>query len=388
MTPDFDARYDAHYDVLIVGGGPVGAAAALALRGTGLRLGLIEVRAPRSASADPRPIALSHGSRLILERFGIWGALNSTPIERIHISQRGGFGRVELNAREARLPALGYVVDYGQLADALARALNDEDGCRLINARVNRIEAGAEAASAMTDDESTRMTARLLAVADGGSLTAASTRTRDYRQTVVTTRVACAIPHSNVAYERFTPRGPLALLPMGEEMALVWTTSAEHAQLLCELGEPAFLGELQGAFGNRLGRFSRAGMRASYPVALKMADRLTDSRVVALGNAAQTLHPVAGQGLNLGLRDAWELATTLRDCKPAEIGTPLHLARYNARRRLDRRGGITFTDSLVRLFSNDIAPLRIARGLGLAALGAAAPAKDFLIRRMTFGTRG
>ena len=366
----------------------MGAAAALALRGTGLRSGLIEVRAPRAASADPRPIALSHGSRLILERFGIWGALNSTPIERIHVSQRGGFGRVELNAREARLPALGYVVDYGRLADALARALNNEDGCRLINARVNKIEAGTAAASALTDDGSTRMTTRLLAVADGGSLTAAPARTRDYRQTVVTTRVACAVPHRNVAYERFTSRGPLALLPMGEEMALVWTTSAEHAQFLCELAEPAFLGELQEAFGNRLGRFSRAGMRASYPVALKMADRITDSRVVALGNAAQTLHPVAGQGLNLGLRDAWELATTLKDCKLAEIGTPLHLARYSERRRLDRRGGITFTDSLVRLFSNDIAPLRIARGLGLAALGAAVPAKDFVIRRMTFGTRG
>ena len=380
MTPDFD--------VLIVGGGPVGAAAALALRGTDLRVGLIEARTPRAPSSDPRPIALSHGSRLILERFGAWQALKTTPIERIHVSQRGGFGRVELNASEARLPALGYVVDYGQLADALARALEGEGSCRLIKARISKIEAGTEAASAFAEDGSARITARLLAVADGGSLTGTSARTRDYRQTVVTTRVAVAMPHRNVAYERFTPKGPLALLPMGEEMALVWTTSAEHAQLLCDLAEPAFLSELQQAFGNRLGRFSRAGMRASYPVALKMADRITDSRVVALGNAAQTLHPVAGQGLNLGLRDAWELATTLHECKPAEIGKPLQLERYSARRRLDRRGGITFTDALVRLFSNDIAPLRIARGLGLSALGAAAPAKDFVIRRMTFGTRG
>jgi 2-octaprenyl-6-methoxyphenol hydroxylase len=380
VTPD--------YDVLIVGGGPVGAAAALALRGTGLRVGLIEARTPRAASPDPRPIALSQGSRLILERFGIWGALKTTPIERIHVSQRGGFGRVELNAGEARLPALGHVVDYAQLADTLAQALGAADGCQSIKARVTKIEAGADAASALTDDGSERITARLLAVADGGSLTAMAVRTRDYRQTVVTTRVACAMPHRNVAYERFTPQGPLALLPMGEEMALVWTTSAEHAQLLCELAEPEFLGELQKAFGNRLGRFRRAGMRASYPVALKMADRITDLRVVALGNAAQTLHPVAGQGLNLGLRDAWELAMMLRDCNPAEIGTPLQLERYNVRRRLDRGGGIAFTDGLVRLFSNDIAPLRLARGLGLAALGAAAPAKDFVIRRMTFGTRG
>jgi 2-octaprenyl-6-methoxyphenol hydroxylase len=213
-------------------------------------------------------------------------------------------------------------------------------------------------------------------------------RTRDYHQTVVTTRVDCAMPHRNVAYERFTRTGPLALLPMGEQMALVWTTDAAHAQLLCELTEPAFLEQLQEAFGNRLGRFNRAGARFFYPVALRMADRIAESRVVALGNAAQTLHPVAGQGLNIGLRDAWELAAMLRDCSPAEIGTPMQLERYRQRRRLDRNGGIGFTDALVRLFSNDIAPLRLARGLGLAALGAASPAKDFVIRRMTFGTRG
>jgi 2-octaprenyl-6-methoxyphenol hydroxylase len=378
------------YDVLIVGGGPVGVATALALRGASLRVGLVEARAPHLASTDPRPIALSHGSRLILERFGAWEAIGpATPIERIHVSQRGGFGRVELDARESRLPALGYVVDYGRLAIGLARALERGGGCDLIRARVSALEAGADTAAVNLEGEGDRrLTARLVATADGGALPAAPLRTRDYQQAVVTTRVACALPHRNVAYERFTPNGPLALLPMGEGMALVWTTTPERAQLLCALPEPAFLDELQQTFGGRLGRFSHTGARSAFPVALKTVARIAESRIVALGNAAQTLHPVAGQGLNLGLRDAWELAGTVRDCELHEIGMPAHLDRYRSRRRLDRGGGIGFTDALVRLFSNDIAPLRLARGLGLAALGAAMPAKDFVIRRMTFGTRG
>ncbi len=379
------------YDVLIVGGGPVGAATALALRGAGIQVGLVEARGPQAASLDPRPIALSHGSRLILERLGLWEAVRpATPIERIHVSQQGGFGRVELDAREAHLPALGYVVDYSQLAVTLARALEADDDCRLIRARVNALDAGPDAAVARFDGASgpEQVTARLLAVADGGALATAPARTRDYHQAVVTTRVACGIPHRNVAYERFTPRGPLALLPMGEMLALVWTTTPEHAQQLCELPEAAFLERLQDAFGNRLGRFTRAGARSCYPLVLKVADRVAESRIVALGNAAQTLHPVAGQGLNLGLRDAWELAATVRDCERHEIGGAAQLGRYRSRRRLDRSGGIGFTDALVRLFSNDIAPLKLARGLGLVALGAVAPAKDFVVRRMTFGTRG
>ena len=379
------------YGVLIVGGGPVGAAAALSLRGAGLAVGLVEARAPQAVQADPRPIALSHGSRLILERLGVWEQLApATPIERIHVSQRGGFGRVELNANEAGLPALGYVLDYGRLATTLAGALEAQEGCHLVRAAVNALESGSDAALARFDVVTGpgQATARLLAVADGGALAAARARTRDYRQAVVTTRVACGIPHQNVAYERFTPEGPLALLPMGDKLALVWTTTPQQAQLLCELSEVAFLERLQGAFGNRLGAFSEPGARSRYPLALKVTDRVAEPRIIALGNAAQTLHPVAGQGLNLGLRDAWELAVTVRGCDRGEIGGAAHLGAYQARRRLDRRGAIVFTDGLVRLFSNDFAPFKFARGLGLAALGAVPPVKDFVVRRMTFGTRG
>jgi 2-octaprenyl-6-methoxyphenol hydroxylase len=380
----------ADYDVLVVGGGPVGATLTLALRGTGLAVGLLEARAPHAAG-DRRPIALSHGSRLILDRLGVWEQLApATPILSIHVSQRGGFGRVGLDAREARLPALGYVVDYGQLAAAFARALEAGGGAQPIRATASALEAGTAAAVVRfaVGGDTGDASARLLAVADGGVLPVAPVRTRDYGQAAVTARVTCGAPHQNVAYERFTPEGPLAILPDGEAVALVWTTTPEHAQQLCGLTDTDFLAQLQENFGNRLGTFNGASSRAWYPLALKVATPVAEPRTVVLGNAAQTLHPVAGQGLNLGLRDAWELATMLRNCDPAEIGGPRQIQAYAARRRLDRSGGILFTDALVRLFSNEFTPLRLARGLGLAVLGAVPPVKDFVVRRMTFGARG
>lgn len=374
------------HDILIVGGGPVGAAATLALSGSGLSVGLVDARPPQIASADPRPIALSHGSRQILERLGVWDALQpATAIERIHISQRGGFGRVELGADEAGLPALGYVVDYGRLAGALTAAVAAGD-CSRVQASVSAIRGRTDAAEASAG--SAVMRARLIVAAEGGALGAAPMQTRDYRQSVVTARVKSAYAHRHVAYERFTPQGPLALLPMEDRFALVWTTTPAHAQQLCELPDARFLAELRDAFGGRLGSFDETGARASFPLALKVAEAATQPRVVALGNAAQTLHPVAGQGLNLGLRDAWELAETVRGRERDEIGGEAHLRAYASRRRADRSNSIRFTDTLVRLFSNDIAPLRVARGFGLALLGAAPPVKDFVVRRMTFGTRG
>jgi 2-octaprenyl-6-methoxyphenol hydroxylase len=178
------------------------------------------------------------------------------------------------------------------------------------------------------------------------------------------------------------------LLPSGDRLALVWSTTLEHAQQLCASSESAFLAALQQTFGGRLGRFVAAERRGMFPLVLRIARQTTTARVVRIGNAAQTLHPVAGQGLNLGLRDAWELATELRRAPREDIGAPEFLARYAARRRVDRAGGIWFTHNLVRIFSNDLAPLRFARGLGLTALAALPPARDLLVRRMTFGARG
>ena len=378
------------YDVLIAGGGPVGSALALALR-SACSVAVLEARAGRSPPSAPRPIALSHGSRLILERLGAWEALQPvTPIARIHISQRGGFGQAELDCEEAGLPALGYVVDYNRLAQGLSQLA--AGACKYFaGASVLTLGAGPDAARVRCrlHRASRQFSARLVALADGGMVAGvANVRTRDYRQAALTAEITSASPHRNVAYERFTAEGPLALLPCGKRLALVWSTSPSRAQQLCGMPEHEFLDHLQREFGRRLGAFEASSPRVWFPLSLKVTGPLPISRAVVLGNAAQTLHPVAGQGFNLGLRDAWELSDAIRTRPVEEIGGAAMLAAYAARRRIDRGGGIWFTDTLVRLFSNEIAPLRIARGLGLAVLGAIPPAKDFVVRRMTFGARG
>ena len=376
-------------DILIVGGGPTGAALALALRSSGLSVVLLEAR--DSIASDPRPLALSYGSRLILERLGVWDAVAApTPILSIHVSQRGGFGRSLLGAKEAGVPALGYVVSHSELQSALQQALT---GC-FNGATVLRIEAGEESARAEFSyrGNTQQISVKLLVVAEGGrgleGVDGITQREKDYRQSAVVTQVKTQAPHCNVAYERFTPQGPLALLPFGEKLALVWTTAPQVAEMLCGLSEALFLQRLHQHFGDRLGRFTETGKRASFPLKLKYAITPTMQRVVILGNAAQTLHPVAGQGFNLGLRDSWELSEIILRGTAQQLGTSEMLQAYRARRRLDRYGGIFFTDTLLTLFTNDNVPLRAFRGLALAAFDAVPAAKRLLMRRMIFGARG
>lgn len=373
-------------DVVIIGGGPVGSALALALQPTGWRVVLLEART--AATIDARPLALSYGTRLILERLGVWPALSAkaTSIRHIHVSQQGGFGRTALEAAEAGLPELGYVIDYAALARELARATAASAAdCRL-GARVTAWHGGD---SAQVDYEiegvPRTLTASLVVVADGGGV--ADADIVDYQQSAVTARIESKRTHNNTAYERFTPHGPLALLPDGTGWALVWTTSPQHAQLLCELDAQQFLTELRSEFGSRVGDFTAVSERASYPLRLRRAPRTAPAHTVLIGNAAQTLHPVAGQGFNLGLRDAWELAGHAVNDATAP-GSADWLKAYYARRDVDRSGGIGITHALVQLFSNDLPPLRIARGLGLTLLGCVPPLKNFLVRRMTFGSRG
>jgi len=378
-------------DIVIIGGGPVGGALALALRDGGFAVTLVEAREAAQPVGDPRPLALSYGSRLILERLGIWDALAPTAIDRIHVSQVGGFGRVALHAAEARVPNLGYVIDYAELQRALDGALRDTTPRYLRGARVTAIRDLGESAGVEFNMRGAigMIATKLVVVADGGGFEGSTNvKVVDYHQSAVTTRVSSELPHRNTAFERFTRGGPLALLPSGEELAVVWTTDHHHARELCDLSATEFLMQLQRHFGNRLGAFAGCRTRSLFPLILRYASTVIRKRTVLVGNAAQTLHPVAGQGFNLGLRDAYELGGEIMRCDRHAIRSSAMLLAYRGRRRIDRGGGLRFTDSLVRLFSNDIAPLKVARGVGLTLLGCMPPAKNFVVRRMIFGARG
>ncbi len=376
-------------DVLIVGAGPVGAVCALALMQQGVAAHVLEAQ-PEDARADSRTLALAHGSRLILDRLGVWERLQGvTPITRIHISQRDALGVARLAADELGVPALGYVLPYAELAAALKQALREAGIAVEYGVAVARIESAADAAIVHTADART-LGAPLVAVADGGRGNAVPIPRfeRDYGQIAVVCDVETELPHANQAFERFTPDGPAALLPKGDRYAMVWSASNADAQRIAALPDDEFLATLQRHFGGRQGMFLQAGPRKTFPLRLAYTGSDTAGRVVRIGNAAQTLHPVAGQGFNIGLRDAWELASLCGDTPREALGSTAMLAAYARGRRDDVIGGLGFTDFLVCTFSNDFAPLRHARGLGLLALEAVPPLKIFVARRMMFGARG
>lgn len=379
------------HDVLIVGAGPVGLALALALKDTGLNILVADARAEEAAANDPRTLALSHGTRISLEQLGMWSNLHSTPITTIHVSQQGGFGRTMIRAEEEGVPALGHVVTAG----ALARALR----ARIDTATVN-FAYSTEVATHSSDPQAITLNltpagsdaspltckARLFACAEGG-LTGSgnSVVERDYAQTALIGFVKAAGGHHNTAFERFTPEGPLALLPCDDGYALVHVVSSTRAEHLRNLADSAYLAEIQHHLGGRV-RLTEVGSRLAYPLMLRYRKATTTARTVWLGNAAQTLHPVAGQGFNLALRDVLALSQRLFR-HAGDPGDPALLADYQRQRRLDRSGTIGFTDTLVRLFSSDLAPLRHLRGVGLFALDTLPPLRSFVARRMMFGAR-
>jgi len=339
-------------DVLIRGAGPVGCALGVALRESHLKVVIAERSAPAPAF---RPIALSYASRLILERLGVWLALAVTPIETIHVSERGAFGRARLDAADAGVPALGYVAEYASLARALRERV----------------------AGLISPDETP---ARCVVHAEGAAPEASEKR---YAQDAVVGIVSVAPDARAAAFERFTADGPLALLPFGGRYALVWSARPERAAALAAAPEAEFLAELAATAGSAPGRPIACEARSVQPLSLRVSPARTGPREVFIGNAAQTLHPVAGQGLNLGLRDAWELAETLRDA--ADPGDAATLARYAARRRLDAAATIRVTDFLASAFVGSNRALHVARGAALMALDVFPPARRFFARRMIYG---
>ena len=299
-------------------------------------------------------MALSYASRLILERVGAWSELPATPIERILVSQAGSFGRTRLDAADAGVPALGYVTEYAALLERL-RA---------------RLEITAEPAEA-----------RCIVHAEGAPQEVEGKR---YAQDALVGLLHTEPPSAAAAFERFTTEGPLALLPMAGHFALIWSMRPDRGQRLVGASEREFLDELAAAAGNAVGRAVKIEKRALQPLTLKVRAARVVGNEVYIGNAAQTLHPVAGQGLNLGLRDAWELARHL--AAASDPGAPATLARFAAQRRLDAGATIRVTDFLAAGFAGESALLRAARGAALTALDILPAPRRFFARRMIFGS--
>lgn len=343
-------------------------ALALALKLHGVTAEIFEARDRAAVRRDSRVLALSDGTRQILEWLGVWSGLVATPIESIHISQRGGFGRTLLRATELDLKTLGWVLSASDLIEALDAAVSAAGIPYRDNGKVG---AGDTAMFPLT------------AYAEG-AVEAGAGEMRDYGQHAVLCSVSVAAPHKNVAWERFTSEGPVALLPLGDRYAVVLTCADETVAEIKALDDEAFLALLQPRFGTRL-RFTGASPRTAYPLGLRYRRDPVGERQVWLGNAAQTLHPVAGQGFNLALRDIWELAQSLGAA--SDPGAPEVLAAYARGRQADRRGAIAFTDLLIDGFASGFAPLKHARGAGLLALDLFPPLRAFVAKRMIYGAR-
>ncbi|NCT67127.1 MAG: 2-octaprenyl-6-methoxyphenyl hydroxylase [Rhodanobacteraceae bacterium] len=389
-------------DVLIIGGGLVGASLAIALDDAGLRVALAEAAPPRvdlQPSYDERNLVLARVSVNALEALGVFDATTpAIPLRRIHVSRRGDFGAVRLDAEALGLPPFGAVLPARELGNALLRRL---DTCaqlvRIAPAQAVAIEPVADAVEVelRSGDTRRRVRARLLVGADGTesfvrNAFGIEAERRDYAQSAIVTTLTTERPLDGHAYERFTDSGPVALLPLGDRRAgLVLTVPAADAEVVAALDDAAFLAVVHERFGWRAGRFARPGRRKPYPLACMLAERTSAPRMVLVGNAAQTVHPIGAQGFNLGLRDALTLAELLREAAACEgdPGDAALLARHVERRAPDREATTSFSDDLVRLMGNDFLPLRALRTLGFHALDRIGPLKRrFALRGM--GYRG
>ncbi|MCF6258423.1 MAG: 2-octaprenyl-6-methoxyphenyl hydroxylase [Gammaproteobacteria bacterium] len=389
------------YDLIIIGGGMVGASLAISLASQALRVALIEA-APLYKSTPPsyddRAIALSFGSRRIFDGMGLWEKIapQTTTIQRIHVSDQGCFGFTRLDATQEKVDALGYVVTAQQLGAVLMSQLQQCNNLTLMSpAKLTDLKLGDDHATVVitrdpdnNNGNTESLTSKLLVAADGGNSHVRNqlgihTTAHDYGQTAIIANITPEKSHRHIAYERFTRNGPLALLPMPDNRcSLVWTRTPEDAQRLLRLNDADFLTELQPCFGKRLGYFIKVGKRHSYPLQLIQAQEQVRRRLALIGNAAHTLHPIAGQGFNLGLRDVAALAQNIVDTFHAgdDIGALSVLEVYAQWRERDHRQVIGFTNTLVHTFSNRFPPLVLARNLGLIATDTVPPLKHLLAR--------
>ncbi|ESS71883.1 2-octaprenyl-6-methoxyphenol hydroxylase UbiH [Methyloglobulus morosus KoM1] len=384
-----------NFDIIIVGGGLAGNCLALALGGSGLKIAVIEANTREqllnSAMGD-RALALAAGTIATLEGLGIWQGIEAkaTAITDIHVSDKGHFGKVRLSARKQNVAALGYVITARDIESHVAELVDQTQITQIRPARLVGLMSDNHAVnvSIKHNDDSLCCSAKLLVGADGGNssvrkLLDIPQQVTEYGQTALVTTVKTTLPHRNVAYERFTKSGPLAFLPIGKnQCSVVWTRTCEDADALMSGGENDFLERLQQCFGYRLGQLTLTAPRRAFPVSLVRAERMQSGRAVIVGNAVHQLHPVAGQGFNLGLRDVVQLVDGLlkHHGLGEDIGSATFLDDYVTAREQDHRNTIAFTDTLVKLFSNDWLAFAAARNIGLVALDHIPVAKALLSR--------
>ncbi len=384
------------YDLLIVGGGLAGNCLALALQQTDLNIAIIEANTREQLHSSPagdRALALAAGTVKMLDALGAWQGIadKATAIKNIHISDRGHFGKARLSAKREKVEALGYVISARDIEDHVAALVAGSSIVQYCPARVVGLMSARDqvSVSLKQDDKSLTLSARLLVGADGGNssirnLLEIAQQTTEYGQTALVTTVKSSLPNNNVAYERFTSSGPLAMLPVGtDQCSVVWTRSHQDAKALMTGNEDDFIEQLQADFGYRLGQLTLTAPRRAFPLTLVRAQQMFSGRAVIVGNAVHQLHPVAGQGFNLGLRDVVQLAEMIlhqhQDQK--DIGGQDFLKAYEKARIQDHDRVIGFTDNVVRIFSNEWLSLAAVRNLGLVLLDHIPQAKSWLSRQ-------
>ncbi len=381
------------YDIIIVGGGLAGNCLALALKDYGLRIALIEANTREQLQNSPagdRALALSAGTIKILQALNAGKGIKkkATAIKNIHISDRGHFGKARLSAKKESVEALGYVISARDIEAHVASLVEKTELVQINPARIMGLMSGLETVnvSLKQDGQSINLTAKLLVGADGSQSTVRRLldipqQVTQYAQTALVTTVKTSIPHNNVAFERFTESGPLAVLPVsGNHCSVVWTRSKEDAEDLISDNEEDFITKLQDCFGYKLGVLSLAAPRRAFPLSLIRAESMFSGRTVIIGNAVHQLHPVAGQGFNLGIRDVAQLAEMIiqQHQLKADIGASEFLNRYSQARKKDHDQTIAFTDNLIKIFSSDWLPLAAARSISLTVLDHIPFAKSIL----------
>ncbi len=392
--------FESTFNIVIVGGGLVGMSLAVGLAKSPCKVLLLEQNqsAPLHDNVlDLRTTGLTLSSEKMFKQAGVWKriATDATAIERLDISEQGNFGGARIDANQHGISPIGYMVPNHHLMKVLSDEVAQLSNLTILSpASCDAIEQQSSGykVNIQHDGESKQIYTELLVGADGSNskvreILGIGASHKKYQQNAIITNVQTQKPHRNVAYERFTQHGPLAVLPIqGNHCALIWTQPEKQIEKYLGMSDEHFLRLLQKAFGYRLGKFLAVGRRAAYPLSMTLSEELTRDNAVLIGNAAQTVHPVAAQGFNLGLRDVHTLVYMLNkyEFKPALFSTVLH--EYALQRAPDRKHVARLTDGLTRLFAPQIWPAKFLRGLGVRMIGSLPLAQRNVLRR-NMGTR-